>query len=154
MFDSKDEFEVFNLPLSLEASIDDLSPPFTAQSSHNQEAIEISDDIGIQRKPRATLQELLESQPEGECTWEGSLDQASHTPTCPAPLSRTCKPEKKEGAKGQEGGGRGKKPTPPRRMRPREGPNKLKWGKGGLVKGVTIRSPLRSHLRPGPLPQC
>ena len=65
MPDFEDEFKVFNQPLSPKASTGDLGPPFTAQSNQNQEVTEISDDMGIQRKPRSTLQELLESQPRG-----------------------------------------------------------------------------------------
>ena len=52
VFDSEDEFEVFNQPLSPETSTNDLGHPFTP----------IPNEIGIQRKPRSTLQELLESQ--------------------------------------------------------------------------------------------
>ena len=50
--DSEDEFEVFNQPLSPEASTGDLDHPFTS----------ILDEKGIQHKPRSILQELLESQ--------------------------------------------------------------------------------------------
>ena len=50
--DSKDEFKVFNQPLSQEASTGDLDHPFTS----------ILDEKGIQHKPRSILQELLESQ--------------------------------------------------------------------------------------------
>ena len=38
------------------------------------------------------------------------------------------------------------KPTPSKRLSPKEGPNKSKWGKWGLTRGVI----LRSHLRPRP----
>ena len=62
MSDSEDEFEVFNQPLSLEASTGDLGHSSPTQSSHNQEAANTSDKMGIQRKQRSTLQELLESQ--------------------------------------------------------------------------------------------
>ena len=62
--DSEDDFEVFNQPLSLDASLGDLgqSSPSPSQSSHHQGSTPIPDDIGIQRKQRSTLQELLESQ--------------------------------------------------------------------------------------------
>ena len=59
--DLEEDFEVFNQPLSLEVSTSDLGRPFPAQSSHNQKVANISDDKGIQRKQRSTLQELLES---------------------------------------------------------------------------------------------
>ena len=38
------------------------------------------------------------------------------------------------------------KPTPSKRLSPKEGPNKSKWGKWGLTRGVI----LRSHLHPRP----
>ncbi|KAK9983446.1 hypothetical protein SO802_032971 [Lithocarpus litseifolius] len=63
--DSKDEFEVFNRPLSPESSTGNLELPSPAQSSYNQEAPNISGDMRVQRKLRSTLQELLESQPGG-----------------------------------------------------------------------------------------
>ena len=63
--DSEDEFEVFNQPLSPKASTSDVGHPFPTQSSHHQGVTSIPDDIGIQCKPRSTLQELLKSQPEG-----------------------------------------------------------------------------------------
>ena len=53
--DSEDKFEVFNQPLSLEASTGDLGHSSPAQSSHNQEVANTSDKMGIQRKQRSTL---------------------------------------------------------------------------------------------------
>ena len=53
VFDSEDEFDVFNQPLSSEASTGDLEWPFTP----------ILDEMGIQLKSRSTLLELIESQP-------------------------------------------------------------------------------------------
>ena len=61
--DSEDKFDVFNQPLSPKASTGDLRLPFPSQSSHHRGSISILDDMGIQRKQRSTLQELLESQP-------------------------------------------------------------------------------------------
>ena len=61
--DSEDEFDVFNQPFSPKASTGDLRLPFPSQSSHHRGSISILDDMGIQRKQRSTLQELLESQP-------------------------------------------------------------------------------------------
>ena len=63
MSDSEDEFEVFNRPLSLEASTGDLGHSSPTQSNQNWRVIPIPDNMGIQRKQRSTLQELLESQP-------------------------------------------------------------------------------------------
>jgi len=50
--DSEDEFEIFNRALSLEISNPDLSPPFSP----------IIDEMGIQRKPKSSLLDLIESQ--------------------------------------------------------------------------------------------
>ena len=60
---SEDEFDVFNQPLSPKASTGDLRLPFPSQSSHHRGSTSILNDMGIQRKQRSTLQELLESQP-------------------------------------------------------------------------------------------
>ena len=51
--DSKDKFEVFNKDLSPETSITDLSPHFSP----------IIDKMGIQRKSKSSLLELIENQP-------------------------------------------------------------------------------------------
>ena len=54
--DSQDEFEVFNRPLSLESTSADLI--------HQQEAgIVAFDEMGIQRKSKRSLLDLIESQP-------------------------------------------------------------------------------------------
>ena len=51
--DSEDEFEVFNQTLSPETSVPDLGPPFSP----------IIDEMGIQRKPKSSLMDLIEFQP-------------------------------------------------------------------------------------------
>ena len=61
--DFEDEFDVFNQILSPVASLGNLGFPSLAQSSPHQEATSTSDEMGIQRKQRSTLQELLKSQP-------------------------------------------------------------------------------------------
>ena len=78
--DFEDEFEVFNQPLSPEASTGDLGHPSPVQSSYNQEVASILDDMGIQCKQRSTLQKLLESQPRRD-----ALGKAAQTklPTLP-----------------------------------------------------------------------
>ena len=53
--DSENEFEVFDQPLSLKASIGDLIHPFPAQSSHHRGVTSIPDDMRIQRKSPPTL---------------------------------------------------------------------------------------------------
>ena len=49
----EDEFEVFNQDLSPETSVIDLDPHFSP----------IIDEMGIQRKPKSSLLELIENQP-------------------------------------------------------------------------------------------
>ena len=51
--DSKDEFEVFNQDLSPETSVTNLSPQLSPKI----------DEMGIQRKPKSNLLELIEKQP-------------------------------------------------------------------------------------------
>ena len=56
LLDSQDEFEVFNQPLSPESTSVDLI--------HQQEAeIVALDEMGIQRKSKRSLLDLIESQP-------------------------------------------------------------------------------------------
>ena len=59
--DSNDE--VFDQPLSPEMSTGDLGQSFQPLPSHFEEVASLEDEMGIQRKPRSTLQELLQSQP-------------------------------------------------------------------------------------------
>ena len=51
--DSEDEFEVFSQALSPKISHPDLGPPFSP----------IIDEMGIQRKPKSSLLDLIKSQP-------------------------------------------------------------------------------------------
>ena len=44
---SKDDFDVFNQPLSLEAPIGDHSSPFPVQTDHDREEAAIPVDMGI-----------------------------------------------------------------------------------------------------------
>lgn len=60
--DFEDEFEFFNQTLPSKTSTGDLRQPSPSQSSHHRRSTSTLDDMGIQRKPRFTLQELLESQ--------------------------------------------------------------------------------------------
>ena len=59
--DSEEEFVVFDQPLSLESQVGNLSHPSPVQANNLQEDIPIPEEMGIQRKQRSTLQELLES---------------------------------------------------------------------------------------------
>ena len=63
MPDSENELDVFDQILSPEALPGYLNSPSSTQSSPHQKATNTSGDMGIQRKQRSTLQELLESQP-------------------------------------------------------------------------------------------
>ena len=60
--DSNDLYEVFDQPLSPETSTGDLSQSFQPLPSHFEEVASLEDEMGIQRKPRSTLQKLLQSQ--------------------------------------------------------------------------------------------
>ena len=64
--DSEEEFVVFDQPLSLESQVGNLSHPSPVQANNLQEDIAIPEEMGIQRKQRSTLQELLESHPGGK----------------------------------------------------------------------------------------
>ena len=83
--DSEEEFVVFDQPLSLESQVGNLSHPSPVQANSLQEDIPIPEEMGIQRKQRSTLQELLESQPGGKSsgktaqTWLPTLPPAQHT---------------------------------------------------------------------------
>ena len=56
-------YEVFDQPLLPETSIGDLGQFSQPLPSHFEEVASSKDEMGIQRKSRSTLQELLESQP-------------------------------------------------------------------------------------------
>jgi len=90
VLESEDEFEAFNLPLSLEASTLDLSLPFSP----------IIDEMGIQRKPKSSLLDLIESQPRND-----ALGKAARTkppirpfvlPSQVANLKRKREPKRKK----------------------------------------------------------
>ena len=52
---SKDDYEVFNQPQSPKIRTDDLGHLLPTQVSHDQEATDIPDAMGIQRKSRSSL---------------------------------------------------------------------------------------------------
>ena len=66
VLDSEDDFEVFNRPESPEASTSDFSHLPSAQVSQIQEDFSVSKAMGIQRKPRAGLLGIMESQSENK----------------------------------------------------------------------------------------
>ena len=87
ILDSKDNFEVFNRLKSLEASIDDFSHLPSAQVSQIQEDFFITEAMGIQRKPKAGLLGVMESQ-SGSKALERLLQRSS-----PHPLHPFCLPD-------------------------------------------------------------
>ena len=99
--DSEDEFEVFSQALSPEISHPNLGPPFSP----------IIDEMGIQRKPKSSLLDLIESQP-----GKDALGKAAHTkpPTPPTALpSQAADLKRKRELKGKEVMGAGQT-LPPR----------------------------------------
>ena len=66
VLDSEDDFEVFNQPESPEASTNDFSHLPSAQVSQIQEDFSVPKAMGIQRKPRAGLLGIMESQSENK----------------------------------------------------------------------------------------
>ena len=61
MFDSKDEFEVFNQPQSLEVSTDDFSHLPSAEVSQIQGDSFVLEAIGIKRKQMIGLLDVMKS---------------------------------------------------------------------------------------------
>ena len=88
--DSEDEFEVFNQALSPETSVPNLGPPFSP----------IIDEMGIQRKPKSSLLDLIESQPGRDAP--GKVTH-SNPPTPPHALPfQTADLKRKREQKGKE----------------------------------------------------
>ena len=58
---SKDDIDVFNQPLSPEAPVGDLGDPFPVQTNHAHEEAAIPANMGIQRKQRTGLLEVMDS---------------------------------------------------------------------------------------------
>ena len=88
--DSEDEFEVFNQALSPETSTFDLGHPFSL----------IIDEMGIQRKPRSTLLDLIESELGRDAPGKVTQTKPPTPPTFPTPLTWTCWAKEEKGAKG------------------------------------------------------
>ena len=107
--DSEEDFKVFNQPLSLETSIGDLDHLPPTPTSHAQEDSSISEAMGIQRKPKVGLMDVIETQPESkapEKTIQAKLPPPpSSLPPWPDPADHKRKrdqrgPEVVEGGKG------------------------------------------------------
>ena len=87
---SEDKFEVFSQALSPEISHPDLGPPFSP----------IIDEMGIQCKPKSSLLDLIESQPEKDAFGKAARTKPpTHPPILPsepAGLKRKREPKGKE----------------------------------------------------------
>ena len=128
--DSEDEFEVFNQALSLETSIPDLGPPLSP----------IIDEMGIQRKPKSSLLDLIKSQPGRD-----ALGKATHTkpPTPPPALPfQMADPKRKREQKGKKVMGVGQT-LPPCEEEIQRASKQAETGQRGAEK--------RSNLQVGPL---
>ena len=81
---SEDDFEVFNWPLSPKVPAEDSSHLPLAQVSQTQWDFPISEAMAIQRKPRSTLQELLESQAGGNAPKKANQSKPPALPSVQA----------------------------------------------------------------------
>ena len=88
--DFEDKFEVFNKDLSLETSVTDLGPHISP----------ITDEMGIQRKPKSSLLELIENQP-GRDAPRRTVCSKSPTPPLALPPSQPVDLKRKREPKGK-----------------------------------------------------
>ena len=100
---SDDLYEVFDRPLSPKTLTGDLGQFSQPLPSHFEEVASLEDKMGIQRKPRSTLQEHLESQPEREAPTKVPQTRlpTPHPPTQPLRTDPT-DPKRKRDDKGKE----------------------------------------------------
>ena len=117
ILDSKDNFEVFNRLESLEASTDDFSHLPLAQVSQIQEDFFIPEAMGIQRKPRAGLLGVMESQ--SRCK---ALEKTTPVKLPPFPPSLPPWPD----------------PMDNKRKRDQRGPEAMEGGKGPFSKEAEL----------------
>ena len=82
VFDSNDDFEVFNRPQCPEVLTSDFSHLPSVEVSQTQGDPTVLEAMGIQRKPRPNLIEIMESQVGGKAP--EANDQAKH-PSFPTP---------------------------------------------------------------------
>lgn len=104
---SKDEFEVFNEAQSLEDSYGDLGDPSYTDEDLVSSSITSTVDMGIQRKSKKSLLELIESQPGKGAPSESSLSKLPPPPPkAPLPPVQPSLPRRVEPAdpKGKERG--------------------------------------------------
>ena len=100
--DSEDDFDVFNQPLSPEAPIGDLNNPFPVQTNYTQEEAAIPTDMGMQRKQRTGLLEVMESSTGGKAPEKPS--QAKLPPPAPIQLADHKRKRDQRGQEIVEGG--------------------------------------------------
>ena len=139
--DSDDFYEVFDQPLSPEMSTNDLDQSSQPLPSHFKEVATSEDEMGIQRKPRSTLQELLESQ-----LGRDAPTKAPHTrlPTPPPTHPLRTDPvdlKRKRDNKGNEviEGGKNLPPREPKNQRATKQPRKMQ------MRSVTERDKKVEH---------
>ena len=147
--DSKDEFEIFNLALSPEISNPDLGPLFSP----------IIDEMGIQRKPKSSLFDLIEFQLGRDAPGKAAqtkLPTPSQTrlPTPPLALpSQVAELKRKKESKGKEVMGAGQI-LPPHEDEVQRASKQAKTGQRG-TRGLPRREVIpRLGIQPISLPQC
>ena len=109
---SNDLYEVFDKPLLPEALTGDLGQSSQPLHSHFEEVASSEDEMGIQRKPRSTFQELLDSQLGRNTPTKARLP--TPPPTQPLRTNPT-DPKRKRDDKGKEVM-EGRKNLPPREI--------------------------------------
>ena len=99
---SDDIYEVFNQPPSPVTTTSDLSQFSQLQSSDIEGAITSSDEMGIQRKQRSTLQEFLESQPRRDAPEKSTKTKLAPPPPVPTHRADPTDHKRKWEEKGKE----------------------------------------------------
>ena len=117
ILDSEDDFEVFNRPKSPEAPTGDFNHLPSAQVSQIQEDFFIPKAMGIQRKPRAGLLGVMESQ--SRCK---ALEKTTPVKLPPFPPSLPPWPD----------------PMDNKRKRDQRGPEAMEGGKGPFSKEAEL----------------
>ena len=99
---SKDLYEVFDQPRSPTTSTSIPSHSSSPQLSHSEEAVLPLDEIGIQRKKKSTLLELLESQPGKDAPTKAPQTKLPTPPLTQPPQIDLADPKRKREDKGKE----------------------------------------------------
>ena len=85
---SEDDFEVFDQPQSFESPFGDLGVPICTEADFLSLKAPFEEDMGIQRKQKMSLLDLIESQPEKETQARATQNKPpspSQSRLCPAP---------------------------------------------------------------------